>query len=160
MKFDPTSWNEVKPNENHEALKGWLRVRFSAPCPLYIETHGVEALVGVGTAFDVEVAEAFSWKVIASGDVRVFVFETPDTTHKCEGTVFTNIDRMPEESGSLLEVKKALRMFELQKRDMLREIRQERDRAVAATRAAQQAQDPVLETDPDPANADDQGAAE
>lgn len=149
MKFDPFNWNEVKPNEKVFAGQGLLRVRCSAPSPLYIEAQGVEALCGVGTAFEVETSEAVSFRVDAPKGVRVFVHSPEVTSIVAAGEVFTNIDRMPDESGNLLEVRRALRQLEIERRAVLREIRAERA-AFDASRAPADP-DPVIEPEADPA---------
>lgn len=151
MKFDPFSWNEVKPNEKISVKKGWLRLRLSAPCPLYVEAEGFEALVGVETAFDVELSEAVKFRVEAPKGVRVFHHSPPGSIYEpVEDEVYTNIDRMPDESGSVMEVRRALRELELHKRATLREIRAERDAALAAARPAPAPADPVVEPVADP----------
>lgn len=140
MKFDPVCWNEVNPNEKVQAAKGVLRVRASAPAPLYIEAEGCEALCGVGTAFDVELSEAVTFRLDAPKGVRVFVHRPLATTVHAAGEVYTNIDRMPDESGSLMEVTRARRQLELERRAMLREIRAERDAVLEAVRGEKSAQ--------------------
>lgn len=126
MKFDVFSWNEVKPNEKIQAPKGWLRVRSSVPAPLYIEAEGFEALAGVSSSFDLEISEAATFRLDAPPGVRVFYHRTSGTTYEHSGEVFTNIDRMPDESGTVLEVRRALRELEIQRRSVLAEIRAER----------------------------------
>lgn len=147
MKFDPLNWNEVKPNEDHKAKKGWLRLRVSQAAALYVAVEGYEALVGVETAFNVEVSEAVTYRVEAPKGARVFVFAPPPTTHEPQGEVFTNIDRMVDESGSYNVVTRALREFELQKRAMLREMKLDHDRVLAAMRRPEPEADaePVVE---------------
>lgn len=127
MKFDPFNWHEVKPNEKTQSQKGWLRVRCSSAAPLYIQAQGVEALAGVNTCFDVETSEKVTWHIDAPEGVRVFYQGRTPTATKPQGETFTNIDRMPQESGMLAEVTKAMRAFELERRAALGEIRRERD---------------------------------
>lgn len=156
MKFDPFSWHEVKANEKIQARKGWLRLRCSAEAPLYIEAEGHEVLVGVGTSFDVETSEAVRFTLQAGPEVRVFVHRPLGTSFEPVGETFTNIDRMVSESGNLLEVKRAMRAFQLEQRAMLGQIRAERDSLVAARAAAAQAtvEPPVDPAPADPAPAD------
>lgn len=166
MKFDPFAWNEVKPNEKISPRK-ILRLRADAPGALWCEAEGVETLVALGAAFEVETPEAVTFIFRAGAGIRVFVHEPVPTTAEASGEVFTNIDRMPDESGTLAEVTRARRMFELERRAMLREIRAERDAAVAEVAAAQPgpklaAKSETVPADPaesDPAPADDGGAA-
>lgn len=124
MKFDPLTWNEVSANETIQIGKGVLRLRASAPVPVYIEIHGVEALADYGTNVEIEVSEAARAKVIAPKGVRVFVYTPLPTAVQAQGEVFTNIDRMPSESGPMAEVTRALRALEIERRAALRDIRQ------------------------------------
>ena len=124
MKFDPLTWNEVPTNETIQIGKGVVRLRASAPVPLYIEIQGVEALADYGTNLEVEVSEAARAKVVAPKGVRVFVHTPLPTAVQAQGEVFTNIDRMPSESGPMAEVTRALRALEMERRAALRDIRQ------------------------------------
>lgn len=127
MKFDPLAWNEVKHGSQTDAQKGKLRVLCSAQAPLYITIKGFpEVLAGVGTAFEIELAHEVTWRVDAPKDVRVFVYRPRSTSVEFDGEVYFNLDQMPMESGSVLEVKQALRAFELERRAALREMRDER----------------------------------
>lgn len=143
MKFNPRDFKEVKPNENHKAEKGLLRVRLSAPCALFVSAQGHEALAGVGTSFDLEVSEAVTYRSEAPEGVRMFVTAPPSSARPFSGEVFTNIDRMVDESGSVLEVTRALRQLELMRRSALKEIR-------TASRAAAVKTDAVIEPAPLP----------
>lgn len=146
MKFDPFTWQEVKANEKTQ-IKGQLRVRCSSEAPLYIEAEGVEVLAGVGHTFDLELAETVTWRVDAPVGVRVFYHRPHATSHKFEGERWTNIDRMPDESGSMAEVLRARRQFELERRAFLKEMRAAQADAIARVRA----QSPLPVVAPEPA---------
>lgn len=148
MKFDPFAWAEVQPNEKTETGKGILRVRCSAPAPLYVEAEGYEVLAEVGTAFEIDLSEAVIWRVDAPKGARIFWMPPPLTSYRPQGEVYTNIDRMPHESGQLAEVTRALRMFEIERRSALREIRAEAAALHAAREAAQQPADPEPASEP------------
>jgi len=152
MKFSPLNWNEVSPNEKIEAPKGWLRLRLSAPCSLYIEAQGYEALAGFGTTFDLELSEAVSFRAVGPKDTRVFHYEPDPSTFTPKGEVYTNIDRMPDESGNLLEVRQGMRQLELMRRAVLRDIRAARDASLPPAPPKPKDPDPVLE-EPAPAPA-------
>lgn len=145
MKFDVFSWAEVNPNEKVQAGKGILRVRCSASSPLYVEAEGYEVLAEVGTAFEIDLSEAVTWRVEAPKGARIFWMPPALTSYRAEGEVYTNIDRMPHESGQLAEVSRAMRMFEFERRAYLKEMRAE----IAALRATPA---PVLpeRVDPEP----------
>lgn len=151
MKFDPFAWHEVKPNEDYEAPKGRLRLLCSKASPLYISAVGVEALAGVSTSFDLEISGQVTFCLDADPGTRVFV-HIPRNAVQAPVTgaeVFTNADRMPLESGTVLEVKRALRELQLAQREQLaemrgeaRKLRAERQahlRALAAPKAAEPA---------------------
>ena len=159
MKFDPFAWHEVKPNENYEAPQGRLRVLCSQAAPLYVSAVGVEALSGVGTSHDLEISGPVTFCVDAAPSVRVFVHMPRQHVHKDEGEVFTNPDRMPLESGTVLEIKRAVREFQLLQAAQLREMRQEaqqlrRERAKSAPKPVAPA------TAPDASPEAEQGAEE
>lgn len=142
MLFNPINWFEVKPNETHEVSKGRLRLQCSEAVPLYIEAEGVEALAGVSTAFDVELSAQARWRVGNQKGVRVFVYVPERTSFVAIGEVFTNIDRMVDESGSVAEVTRALRQLELMRRSALAEIKAE---GRALKRQAKEASVPLVE---------------
>ena len=123
MRFDPFSWKEVTPNVEIEVGKGRLRVRCSAPAPLYVSAQGCEALAGVDTAFDVEVSQAVTLRVDAPDGVRVFVYDPPGSSMVSAGVTFTNIDRMPDQHSPMNEVRRAMRELEMMRRDVMRDIR-------------------------------------
>lgn len=129
MKFNLFQWSEVKANEETQVESGWLRVRSSVVGALYLSAQGVETLVSRGSSWDVETGEAVTFRVETEGPGRVFYHVPRNAVHRPDGEVFTNIDRMPHESGSLLEVRRALRELELAKRDTLRQIRAARQAA-------------------------------
>lgn len=125
MKFDPFAWQEVPANEEVTFGKGRLRLRLSARAPLYVSAQGVESLVGIDENHEVHVSEEVIFRV--DGPVRAFMFVPEPTSFEPTGEVFTNCDRMPMESGSVAEVTRAMRVFELERRAALAEIRKEAD---------------------------------
>lgn len=150
MKFDVFSWDEVKPNVKIEVGKGPLRLQCSAQTALYVEAEGVEALAGLSAAHHIEVAEEVTIRLeTAAKGVRCFLFR-PATTTAVEphGEVYTNIDRMSDESGTMAEITKARRQFELERRAILREMKVEHAKLRAAMKAEtplQQTTEPVIE---------------
>lgn len=125
MRFDPFCWSEVSLSEAVSSPRGVLRVKCSAPAALYVRCYGVEVLAGYGTAFDLELAEPFSWWLDAPPETRAFIWRPIPTAAEAEGEVFTNIDRMPQETGHLAEVRRAARQLEFQRRQMMSDIRRE-----------------------------------
>ncbi|SEH91223.1 hypothetical protein [Paracoccus alkenifer] len=149
MKLDPFAWSEVNLNEKIQAGKGILRVRCSAPAPLYVEAEGYEVLAEVGTSFEIDLSEAVTWRVDAPKGARIFWMPPPVTSHRPYGEVYTNIDRMPHESGQLAEVTRAMRMLELERRSVLKEIRSEAAALRAARDAAEKSVQPGIEAAPE-----------
>lgn len=137
MKFDPMAWQEVSANEQIE-IKGNLRLRCSAPSPLYIESEGYEALAGVATEFQIADLPQVIARVDAAPGVRIFVHRGYSTSFRAEGEVFTNIDRMVHESGAMQEVTRARRLFELERRSALAEMRAEHEAFSASLRLRQE----------------------
>lgn len=153
MKFSPFSWREVKAREEFQVSPGMLRVRCAPQGALYLDCQGVQSLVGFGSAFDVEIAEEMTAHVVGfEPGIRVFVYEAEPTAAPDSGEVFSNIDRLPNESGAVLEVRRALRDLELARRAGIDEMRAQRasfERERAALLAAA-APDPAK---PEPAKA-------
>lgn len=125
MKYDPFIWSEVIPNQAFGGPMGRLVLNLSAPAALFISAEGVESCAGYGAFFDLSISEAYSFRVEASKSVRVFVRDMPNVTYEPTGESYTNIERLPMESGSMIEIKKALRMQKLEQRELLNEIRRE-----------------------------------
>lgn len=125
MKIDLYRWREVKPNETFQAPKGRLHVMCSETANLYVSAFGHEVLAGFGQEIDVQTTETVTAIVEASPDARVFIERPMAINHVSDTEVFTNADRLPTESGSLLEVSKALRAFKLEQREIRDEMRLE-----------------------------------
>lgn len=129
VNFNPDVWLEVSNEEEFEVPAGRLQVRVSAPSALYLVASGAPVLAGVDTSFDLRLAEHSRGVVIGQSGIRIFVLTDPDasalTIHEDEDAeVFTNIDRMPSETGVMAEVLRATRQLELKKREMLAEMRE------------------------------------
>ncbi|WP_296222913.1 hypothetical protein [uncultured Sphingomonas sp.] len=135
MKYDPFSWDEVKPNEEVKFSQGRLRLQLSAPAALFITCQGVEGVASFGAFHDVEVSEEVTFRVEGAKGLRVFMRRSFGTSVEAEGEVYTNADRMPFESGVVAEVTRARRQLELERRAMLKEIRTEAAIARASLRA-------------------------
>ena len=139
MKHDLFAWQEVKINAPHKVPKGHLFLRLSAASPVFIQAEGVQSLLGVQTEFSVEISEAAQITVAAKTGTRAFVRVAPATSYEHYGEVFTNIDRLPQESGMLADVTRARRQLELERRQMMAEIRAEAAKVRAAMAPAKAA---------------------
>lgn len=159
MRFDVFNWASVDTGAGHESSRGRLYLRAATDkMAVFVECEGYEALAGYGWQVDVTLSCPFRWRVEVPDGVEVYIFSPRIEVLEPTGEVFTNIDRKPSESGAVLEVSKALRVFKLEQAHALREIRQEREsldvarsRRVAAEAAS--LSDPVP-ADPDPVPAD------
>lgn len=155
MKFNPYNWNEVKHDQTINVEKGRVQLRLSKPAAVYVTAQGYQTLVGHGTTFDFEVTEEVSVNIEASASTRWFIYQPGQTAKPAEGTVFTNIDRMIQESGTITEVKRALRQLEIERRSALREIRHASNaftkRKTAAEKMAEPAIEPAIEPVAEPA---------
>lgn len=150
-KLDLTAWDEVSSGEWRLCRSGRLHVRLSAPAALYATDDGVETLVGFDSEFEVIASGPFDFFV--DGLVRVFVFRSDPSGVPVSGVPFANVERLPMESGSLYEVKRALRLQQFERRELMKEMRREADqmRQLRATlRAESAAPEPKAEAKPEP----------
>lgn len=147
MKFDPFAWDEVKPNVQIERPKGKLQLRLSAPGAVYITAEGYEALAGFGASFDLDLAEAFTFRIDAVKGTRAFMYSPAPSSFVAIGEVFTNPDRMPHESGSMAEVLRARRMLEIERRSMMAEMRSAHSQMLSRIRENTPPENPVVETE-------------
>lgn len=146
-KFNPFQWKEVKTNETLEAPKGRMLLRLSSPCPVYVSAQGVQALLGFASDFDAEFAEAVEVEIAAPKGVRAFAFEPEGCSFTCLTESFTNIDRMPNESGMLADVTRARRQLEIERRQMLNDMRKEAATLRASLRSSNLRSDEKADAD-------------
>lgn len=158
MKLDLFAWSEVEVGREVSAPAGRLWLKISAPGAVYVSSEGYEVLLGHGVEFDATLREAFTFRVEVPGktSVRAFVYAPSLPTFEASGEVFTNADRMVHESGTVLEVRKAMRAFQLEQRAMLRDIKIER----AKLRAAKPKPEPEPEPVPEPETTETTGEGE
>ncbi len=137
MKTVNFTYKETKANEKIK-FKGQLLLRASAPCALFLFDGQVETLAGFGAEFDISAPQATAFKVVAPEGVRVFRRHPDSLVRKGSGKAFTNADRMPHESGALLEVRKGLREIALARKG----LQQETEAALREVRRAKKALTP------------------
>lgn len=112
-KLDLSAWDEIPSEQWRHCRSGRLHLRLSAPSALYATDDGVETLVGFDSEFEVIASGPFEFFV--DGPVRVFVFRADPSGVPVSGVPFANVERLPMESGSLYEVKRALRLQQFEK---------------------------------------------
>lgn len=142
MKINLYHWSE--PNGPFK-IKDRLQMRLSQPTAVYASKDGVEIQVGYGTYIDVQISGEFEVTFDPVADLRVFVSTPPQYNYRPSGEVFTNVDRQAHESGAVLEVRKALREFQIEQYHArqegvatLREIKRQ-GKMLASAKAEQQA---------------------
>lgn len=138
MKFDVFKFQEIDPSQSYESVTGKVHVLCSKPTAVYATVEGYQVLLGVGTEIRAEIAsKLIELAFEAPKGTRAFVYAPTKLTMVDDGEIYTNIDRKPQESGSVLEVRKALREFQLDQMGLRQSIRDER-RALAEERARRQ----------------------
>ena len=150
MKINPLEWSELPHDQEIEAPSGVLRLRGSGPFSVLLTTHGVTSVQFVAGEATLRVPPETTFKVIPVKGVTVFLKDAPSRVYRMTGEKFTNIDRLPQESGTVAEVTKALRMAKLEQRAMIREIREERERSKAEIAAARAKAEVLIEPEPEP----------
>jgi hypothetical protein len=152
MKFDIFKWQEVKIDAEYTRKSGLLHVMCSKACAVFVSAQGVEVLAGVGQDINIQIKEPFQYRIESEEGARAFVESPPSQFHETVGEVFTNLDRKPEESGSVLAVRQAMRELQLQQRDMLASLRSERqavERLKGETAEPPASAEPVNEVEPE-----------
>lgn len=124
MKFDPLKWNEVKTDAKTKKPKGRLQLRSTHPTRVFIEVEGYEAFAGTFETCDLEIAEAFVVRTESDHENnRVYILEEITQHYKPTGERFTNVDRRPEESGTVLAIQKELRKFKIEQAAAVRQMK-------------------------------------
>jgi len=150
MKFNPLDWSEIKANAEIQVPSGLLQLRCTGSASLFVTSEGVETCYGHGTEFRLTLPEEATVKVNILTPGRVFKRDVKSRTVRDTSEKFTNIDRLPQESGTMLEVTRALRTLKLEERAMVRRIREERAQAEAVIERTKPPA-PAPEPEPDPA---------
>lgn len=158
MKHNLFNWLEVKANEELEHAKGRVRLRCSKVAAIFVTAQGFETLAAVGTEADFEVSEAVTLRIELPEGGRAFLRTEEDSARKPGAVVYTNIDRMPDESGSMAEVLRARRRLEIERRRLMADIRAEHGkmlRKIKASNPPAPAPEPAPEPEPEPAPAEE-----
>lgn len=122
MIYDAFQWKEIEVGKEIVIPQGRLILRLSQPGAVYITQQGYEGLAGYGADHDYQVTGYATYRVEAE-KARAFVKQPDVVTYESTGNIFTNADRMPTESGSMLEVTRAMRLFRFEQQQTLREMR-------------------------------------
>jgi len=154
MKFNPLEWSQVD-GKTFQAPPGLLQLRGASLFGVVVESHGVEAAYAFASEHRLTLPDAAKVTLIAVDGFAVYRKDRPSRVYRMTGEKFTNIDRLPQESGAVAEVTKAVRLMKLEERAMIRRIREEAaasKAAIAAARAKAKAvvEDPVPDPEPEP----------
>ena len=147
QQFDPSQWGDIPLNKSLDVPNGRLEVNTSEPCTLYIKQFGFSEVVhSHATSFRVLLPMGCTYKIVGKKGATASTRMISKQTYQPEGTIYTNIDRQPEESGILSEVRKTLRMHAFEQQGILTDIKA-RQRALeeATLKQAEKA-----ETKPEP----------
>lgn len=131
MRIDLENWCPL--TDANATVSGLLHIKLTYPDAIYLVQDGVETLVHYGAEFKCTFEGTAVVRVgddIDSSDAWIYV--PPGRTVECDPEVFTNADMQPQESGSLQFVKQGLRLIELQKKQMMADIRAELAKSKAA----------------------------
>lgn len=148
MKFNPLEWSQVD-GKTFQAPPGLLQLRGAALFGVVVESHGVEAAYAFASEHRLTLPDAAKVTLIAVDGFAVYRKDRPSRVYRMTGEKFTNIDRLPQESGTVAEVTKAMRLMKLEQRALIRGIREEEARAKAAIAAAKAKAEAVVE-EPEP----------
>lgn len=137
VKHDLYKWQEVYPGEAFDIPRGLCWLRATAPIVVFAESGDFQSIAGTGAEVRFEVQAACSITVQAFGlfdeearsrardQLRVFLYEREPAIHFPQGEVFSNPDRPLHQSGYLDEVLRARRLFELERREAQRIMRED-----------------------------------
>lgn len=123
MKFDIFAWSEIEPNLWFNGPAGSLVVKASAPSALFVEQDGFEVCAGHGVAFDLDISGEFRFRLEGPKSARFFYQAGASVAVPSLGVVYTNADKLPAQSGTYFEVRRALREQQLAQSAMMKEIR-------------------------------------
>lgn len=142
--FNPALWVQV-PSSEVVPCGGRVSVRSEVLAGLYVLVQNHQelhydpevpddpseryVLYGVGHEFDFELSFPTSFKVetLTADNFRVW-FKVSEATAMAEAPgeeQYTNIDRMPDESGQVMEVRRMLRDFQLRQMAVLAAARED-----------------------------------
>lgn len=146
MRFDPEQWQEIGVNSIIEATRNLVKIKADHVVSVFVTNgNGVQALGGSGHEVTLTVSDVREITVTGPAKARVFIEQRTVPVFVSEGEVWSNSDRRPMESESVLEVTRALRAFKLEQRAISAEMKRQ-SRALFGNIPA-----PAPEPEPEPA---------
>jgi len=153
--FDPSEWVKTPIETIQPAPEGALKINCTDPeARILISQDGHSPVLAAIGSCDFWIPNDCFFAVSAKKGAQAFLYAPKPRSVTQDPTVYTNIDRQPHESGTMLEVRKALRAQEVRNQANLRGMREQ----VAAMKAAKAAVvEPLEESAPadDPVASDD-----
>lgn len=160
MIFDATEWSEIISNEWLGCVTGKVEIRTSEFSVLYIRQLGVEAIASTGHHHRLRMGVECEYMIAMPGKQAKAYAHTPtNPVFTPEGEKFTNLERKPSESGTMMEVKKAVRELQLDammrrraqaKREAERFQREKAERQERQAVIADEATKPAGQPEPEP----------
>lgn len=134
MRFDVFAWSAIDHKDTFVSETGSVHLMCDKEMAVFVSVEGYEVLLGVGK----ELKRTFQAKGVvrieAPKTASVYLYEPAKKVVDKRREVFTNIDRKPNESGSVDEVRKLLRKMQVDEW-----IKRENHKASAAKRKALEA---------------------
>ena len=129
MRFDPLKWKEIDLVQDFtQAPQGRLHLMCSKDCTLWVSALGYEAIAGHGKEINIQTSKDMTFRIdgLEVGVDKAFYYVPESLPLTVQKEIYTNIDRKPTESGTVLAVKAAIRSFKLEQQAILAEIEAER----------------------------------
>ena len=123
MRMDVNKWAEVPLGERLPINSGVIHVKATTPVSVFAFSGEAPVLIGTGHEVRCTIDNAFSYEVQGAKNTRAFSYEPELLSNKPQGDIHTNVDRQPMDSGNLLEVKRAHRLFKLEAAQTMESIR-------------------------------------
>lgn len=124
-KFDPTDWLKADLNEPFRSPDGELRLKATSPVNVFVGRGSRKVLAYSGQDCQLWLPNNTSVLVKGAKSTEVYLYSPAIPLVKQDPEVWTNIDRQPFESGTLLAVRQALREQEVRQASDMRALRSE-----------------------------------
>lgn len=135
MKRSPLHYKSVDAGVRLDAPNGLIHVKADRPITLEASVGGIKTILGMGQEIRTATKNVDWIKISPKTAQAVMYAPDPVNTKDTKQEVFTNADRMPMESTSVLAVKQALRTLKIAQHQEIEAMRSE-FRNLANKRAA------------------------
>jgi len=153
--YNPTDWIEIDLGDSQPAPQGKLKIiTTDRDAAISIAAHNGEYVLAALGSCDFTIPNDCRFVITGKKGCKAFLYYPAPATVDQDETVFTNMDRQPHESGTMMEVRRALREQEIRNMGQMREMRKTMHDLRAAKSAAAPiesapADDPVVTPDED-----------